>query len=80
MTDEKSPPRDPRDLLRRTVAEFPTFGAREIRAVMAKRLLEPGNRGLLHAVIEQWLERNYFPAAYRRGAAVIPSEQKKPRA
>jgi hypothetical protein len=47
---------------------------------MAKRLLEPGNRALLHAVIEQWLERNYFPAAYRRGAAVIPSEQKKPRA
>lgn len=59
----------PREFMRETVRANPTFNERQMRAVLSKLLLEPGNRHVLHGVIAEWVERNYYPAAYRKGAA-----------
>jgi len=59
----------PKDVLRAAVKEHPRAGEREIRAIVSKRLLD-GDRAILHVVISEWLDRNYYPAAYRKGSAI----------
>lgn len=58
----------PKDLLRETIKAHPLASEREIRAIVTKRLLA-GERQLVHGVISDWLDRNYYPAAYRKGSA-----------